>query len=74
MADTKIDHGLNGCERQIYELQRQLKNDRTLADETIVRLVQRIDLLLAKIRVVADIETKWRTIDEYRTDVLAVLE
>lgn len=70
----ELEPGLDRRDREIYELRRELKNDRKVADETIERLVQRIDLLLAKIRVVADIETKWRTIDEYRIDVLAVLE
>jgi len=33
----EIDHSLNGCQRDIYELRRELRNERQLHAEAIAR-------------------------------------
>ena len=42
----EIDHSANGCQREIYELRRELRNQRQLADEVIAKANTIIEELL----------------------------
>lgn len=43
IMSKEIDHSLNGCQREIYELRRELRNERQVSAESSKRLNAIID-------------------------------
>ena len=51
----EIDHSLNGCQRDIYELRRELRNERQVCAESSARLnaiIEQCEATIAELRAV----------------------